>query len=44
MKYKQEKWIKTVYLWDFPGGPQIKNLPSNQDLGSIPGRGTKPYN
>ena len=28
--------------WDFPGGPVIKNLPSNAgDVGSIPGRGTK---
>ena len=28
--------------WDFPGGPVVKNLPSNAgDAGSIPGRGTK---
>ena len=27
---------------DFPGGPVVKNLPSNAgDVGSIPGRGTK---
>ena len=27
---------------DFPGGPVVKNLPSNVgDAGSIPGRGTK---
>ena len=27
---------------DFPGGPVVKNLPSNaEDAGSIPGRGTK---
>ena len=27
---------------DFPGGPVIKNPPSNAgDMGSIPGRGTK---
>ena len=27
---------------DFPGGPVVKNLPSNAgDTGSIPGRGTK---
>ena len=27
---------------DFPGGPVLKNLPSNErDTGSIPGRGTK---
>ena len=26
--------------WDFPGGPVIKNLPSNTgDMGSIPGLG-----
>ena len=31
-------------MWDrdFPGGPVVKNPPSNAgDLGSIPGRGTK---
>ena len=28
--------------WDFPGGPVVKNLPSNaEDMGSIPGWGTK---
>ena len=28
--------------WDFPGGPVIKNLPSNaRDVGLSPGRGTK---
>ena len=27
---------------DFPGGPVVKNLPSDAgDAGSIPGRGTK---
>ena len=27
---------------DFPGGPEVKNPPSNVgDMGSIPGRGTK---
>ena len=27
---------------DFPGGPLVKNLPSNtRDVGSIPGVGTK---
>ena len=27
---------------DFPGGPMVKNLPSNaKDMGSIPGQGTK---
>ena len=28
--------------WDLPGGPVVKNPPSNAgDVGSIPGRGTK---
>ena len=28
---------------DFPGGPVVKNLPSNAgNMGSIPGQGTKP--
>ena len=28
--------------WDFPGGPVVKNPPSNAgDLGLIPGLGTK---
>ena len=28
--------------WDFPGGPLVKNPPSNAgDAGSIPGQGTK---
>ena len=32
-----------VIKWrDFPGGPVVKNLPSNTgDVGSIPGWGTK---
>ena len=35
-------FIKTINLWDFPGGPVVKNLPSNAgDAGSIPGQGTK---
>ena len=29
-------------LWDFPGGPVVKNLPSNAgNTGLIPGWGTK---
>ena len=29
-------------FWDFPGGPVVKNLPSNAgDVGLIPGRGIK---
>ena len=35
-------WFKKAFCWDFPGGPVVKNLPSNaEDVGSIPGRGTK---
>ena len=35
------KVFKTIY-WNFPGGPVVKNLPSNvRDVGSIPGQGTK---
>ena len=31
-----------MYFWDFPGGPVVKNLPSNAgNAGSIPGQGTK---
>ena len=30
------------FFWDFPGGPVVKNPPSNAgDVGSIPGRRTK---
>ena len=29
-------------MWDFPGGPVVKNPPSNAgEAGSIPGQGTK---
>ena len=32
----------TINEWDFPGGPVVKNLPSNAgDTGLIPGWGTK---
>ena len=31
-----------MHYWDFPGGPVLKNPPSNAGAtGSIPGRGTK---
>ena len=34
--------FKICKFWDFPGGPVVKNLPSNAgDAGSIPGLGTK---
>ena len=34
--------VKFSELRDFPGGPVVKNLPSNPgDMGWIPGRGTK---
>ena len=33
---------KEIHCWDFPGGPVVKNLPSNGgDKGSIPGWWTK---
>ena len=29
-------------MWDFPGGPVVKNPPSKAgDMGSVPGWGTK---
>ena len=39
-------WDRSIFilkqLGDFPGGPVVKNPPSNAgDTGSIPGRGTK---
>ena len=37
----RNKYLK-VFLKDFPGGPVVKNPPSNaRDAGSIPGQGTK---
>ena len=37
-----ESCLKKINLEDFPGGPVVKNLPSNTaDAGSIPVRGTK---
>ena len=34
--------LKMNVIWDFPGGPVVKNLPcSVGDVGSIPGQGTK---
>ena len=35
-------FFKNLCFWDFPGGPVVKNPPSNAGkAGSIPGRGTK---
>ena len=32
----------TTQVWDEPGGPVVKNSPSNAaDEGSVPGQGTK---
>ena len=43
--YKNHNFIpkkKKNHPWDFPGGPEVKNLPCNAgDAGSIPDRGTK---
>ena len=39
-----EQLLHTIEIksGDFPGGPMVKNLPSNaKDMGSIPGQGTK---
>ena len=37
----EEKGIKSN-MWDFPGGPVVKNPPSSAGaVGSIPGQGTK---
>ena len=37
-----ECFIKIILLRNFPGGPVVKNPPSNAgDAGSIPGQGTK---
>ena len=40
------RWPDTIFskskIWDFPGGPVVKNLPSSGgDVGLIPGWGTK---
>ena len=35
-------YVQNKFSWDFPGGPVVKNPPSNAlDMGSIPGMGTK---
>ena len=35
-------YLTKIYFRDFPGGPMVKNPPSNaRDAGSIPGWGTK---
>ena len=35
-------WQKHMYMRDFPGGPVVKNPTCNaEDMGSIPGQGTK---
>ena len=40
IKGKKERKKKKNILWFFPGGPVVKNPPSNAgDAGSIPGRG-----
>ena len=37
-----EIFLKILGLWDFGGGPVVKNLPCCAgDVGSIPGQGTK---
>ena len=35
--------FKRIKVWDFPGGPVVKNPPANAgDMGSIPGQGGLP--
>ena len=47
MKNNQHKYFilfffRTYIGWDFPGGPMVKNPPSNAgDVSSIPGQVTK---
>ena len=49
LKKESEFWhvtalmnLKDIIFGDFPGGPVVKNLPSNAgDTGSISGQGTK---
>ena len=39
---EMDKYLEKYSLWDFPGGPVVKNLPYNAgDAGFIPGQGTK---
>ena len=38
----ETKLPETKDMWDFPGSPMLKTLPSNAgDVGLIPGRGGK---
>ena len=40
--YGQSSYVRNIDVWDFSGGPVIKNPPSNvRDMGLIPGRGIK---
>ena len=41
-KTLKSRYINTAEIRDFPGGPVVKNPPSNaEDTGLIPGQGTK---
>ena len=41
-KIKGEIDKSIIIVWDFPGGPGVKNPPPNAgDVGSIPGGGAK---
>ena len=36
-------YIKRIKVWDFPGGPVVRNPPANAgDMGSTPGQGGLP--
>ena len=42
MQQTEPKMSNIQYLWDFPGGPVVKNLPRKAgDVGLIPGQGTQ---
>ena len=45
VKFSQYIHIPNHHVGDFPGGPVVKNSPSNaEEVGSIPGQETKiPY-
>ena len=42
LNFQDKDQYTKISCRDFPGGPVVKNLPSNAgDAGSIPGQGTK---
>ena len=42
LRQLRESPRKAQFIWNFPGGPVVRNPPSNAgDVGSIPSQGTK---